>query len=94
MSPATETYVLVQHKGLTRYSFHIIGVKRKETDQTNQQQKPKTLQLSKAIAFEPLLVIPRYFVFVALAAWLATFIGLFWSWIPRKTIVGRVARLQ
>ena len=47
-----------------------------------------TLQLSKAIAFEPLLVIPRYFVFVALAAWLATFIGLFWSWIPRKTIVG------
>jgi tellurite resistance protein TehA-like permease len=46
-----------------------------------------TLQLSKAIGFEPLVIIPRYFVFVALAAWLATFIGLFWSWILRKTIV-------
>jgi len=45
-----------------------------------------TLQLSMAIGFEPLRVIPRYFVFVALAAWLATFTGLFWSWIRRKTI--------
>ena len=43
-----------------------------------------TLQLSKAIAFEPLLVIPRYFVFVALAAWLATLIGMIWSLLPRK----------
>jgi hypothetical protein len=31
-----------------------------------------TLQLSKAIGFEPLVVIPRYFVFIALLAWLAT----------------------
>lgn len=51
-----------------------------------------TLQLSKAIRFEPLLLIPRYFVFVALAAWLATFIGLVWSWMPHKTIVGTTAR--
>ena len=51
-----------------------------------------TLQLSRAIAFEPLLVIPRYFVFVALAAWLATFIGLFWSWMPRKRKVATTAR--
>lgn len=43
-----------------------------------------TLQLSKAIGFEPLLVIPRYFVFIALAAWLATFIGFFWSLMPQK----------
>jgi tellurite resistance protein TehA-like permease len=47
-----------------------------------------TLQLSKAIGFEPLVIIPRYFVFLALAAWLVTFIGLFWSWMPRKTISG------
>jgi len=35
-----------------------------------------TLQLSKAISFEPLMLIPRYFVFIALAAWLAVFGGL------------------
>ena len=43
-----------------------------------------TLQLSKAIGFEPLLVIPRYFVFVALAAWLATFIGLIHGFLDTK----------
>jgi tellurite resistance protein TehA-like permease len=35
-----------------------------------------TLQLSRAINFEPLLFIPRYFIYLALAAWLATFAGL------------------
>jgi tellurite resistance protein TehA-like permease len=35
-----------------------------------------TLQLSKAISFEPLQFIPRYFVLIALAAWLAVFGGL------------------
>jgi tellurite resistance protein TehA-like permease len=35
-----------------------------------------TLQLSKAIGFEPLVIIPRYFVFVAIAAWLVVFVGL------------------
>ena len=35
-----------------------------------------TFQLSKAINFEPLLVIPRFFVFIALIAWLAAFGGL------------------
>lgn len=35
-----------------------------------------TLQLSRAINFEPLLQIPRYFVYLALAAWVATFAGL------------------
>lgn len=38
-----------------------------------------TLQLAKAISFEPLALIPRYFVFVALAAWLVVFIGLIHS---------------
>ncbi len=34
-----------------------------------------TLQLAKAIAFDPLMLIPRYFVFVALLAWLVVFAG-------------------
>jgi tellurite resistance protein TehA-like permease len=44
-----------------------------------------TLQLSKAISFEPLMFIPRYFVFVAIAAWLAVFIGLIHSLLTRRT---------
>jgi tellurite resistance protein TehA-like permease len=43
-----------------------------------------TLQLSKAISFEPLLLIPRVFVFVALAAWLAAFAGLIHGLLPRR----------
>ena len=35
-----------------------------------------TLQLARAINFEPLLLIPRYFIYLALAAWLVTFAGL------------------
>jgi tellurite resistance protein TehA-like permease len=35
-----------------------------------------TLQLSNAIDFPPLLVIPRYFVYLALAGWLAVSLGL------------------
>ena len=38
-----------------------------------------TIQLSKAINFEPLLLIPRYFIYIALAAWLAAFVGLIHS---------------
>ena len=44
-----------------------------------------TLQLSKAISFDPLLLIPRYFIFIALAAWLAIFVGLIHSLLPWKT---------
>src|SRR5436190_5486560 len=44
-----------------------------------------TLQLSKAITFEPLMLIPRYFVFVSISAWLAFFIGLIHSLLPRGT---------
>src|SRR5205085_759349 len=38
-----------------------------------------TFQLSRAINSNFLMVIPRYFIYVALAAWLATFIGLIHS---------------
>ncbi|HEY3025580.1 MAG TPA: tellurite resistance/C4-dicarboxylate transporter family protein [Pyrinomonadaceae bacterium] len=51
-----------------------------------------TLQLSKAIGFEPLLFIPRYFVFVALAAWLAAFVGLIHNLLSRRTSVAALAR--
>jgi hypothetical protein len=35
-----------------------------------------TFQLSHAIGFPPLLVIPRYFIYLALAGWLAASFGL------------------
>lgn len=35
-----------------------------------------TFQLAKALNFDPLLVIPRFFIFVALGAWLLTSVGL------------------
>lgn len=44
-----------------------------------------TLQLSKALALDFLLFIPRSFIFVALAAWLLTFIGLIHSLLKRRT---------
>lgn len=45
-----------------------------------------TFQLSKAIGFEPLLLIPRFFIFIALAAWLAVFVGLIHSFVRPKTV--------
>jgi tellurite resistance protein TehA-like permease len=35
-----------------------------------------TLQLAQSLDLDFLLVIPRYFIYIALAAWIATFIGL------------------
>ena len=35
-----------------------------------------TFQLSKAINFEPLLLIPQYFIYIALAAWLVTSVAM------------------
>jgi tellurite resistance protein TehA-like permease len=43
-----------------------------------------TFQLSKAISFAPLLVIPIYFIYLALAAWLATFAGLILNLLTRR----------
>lgn len=43
-----------------------------------------TFQLSRAINFEPLLLIPRYFVYLALAAWLVTFVGLIHSLLLKR----------
>src|SRR2546421_7304109 len=51
-----------------------------------------TLQLSVAIGFEPLMLIPRYFVFVALAAWLAVFIGLIHSLLTRRKSTASTVR--
>jgi len=38
-----------------------------------------TFQLSRALNFPPLLIIPRYFIYLALAGWLATSFGLIYS---------------
>lgn len=51
-----------------------------------------TFQLSKAISFEPLMLIPRYFVFIALAAWLAAFVGLIHSLLLRRTNAASMVR--
>jgi tellurite resistance protein TehA-like permease len=40
-----------------------------------------TFQLAKALNFQPLLVIPRYFVFLALAGWLAAFAGMAYTFV-------------
>jgi len=50
-----------------------------------------TLQLAKAINFEPLLVIPRFFIFLALLAWLTTFVGLIHSLLRPKAKAATVA---
>lgn len=44
-----------------------------------------TLQLSNALALDFLLFIPRLFIYVALAAWLITFMGLIHSLLKRRT---------
>ncbi len=45
-----------------------------------------TFQLSKAIGFEPLMAIPTFFIYIALAAWLAASIGFFYSLFIRKDL--------
>jgi tellurite resistance protein TehA-like permease len=42
-----------------------------------------TFQLSKALNFTPLLIIPRYFIYLALAGWLAVSFGLIYSLLPK-----------
>jgi tellurite resistance protein TehA-like permease len=48
-----------------------------------------TLQLSKALDLDFLLFIPRAFIFVTLAAWLITFIGLIHSLLRRRARIPR-----
>ncbi len=43
-----------------------------------------TFQLSKAINFEPLMVIPRAFIYIAFAAWIAAAAGLIYSFVPTQ----------
>ena len=44
-----------------------------------------TIQLARAIDFPPLLVIPRYFIYLALAGWLVVSLGLIYSLLARKS---------
>jgi tellurite resistance protein TehA-like permease len=46
-----------------------------------------TFQLSKAINFPPLLVIPRYFIYLALAGWMAVTLGLVHTLIFKREAV-------
>ena len=44
-----------------------------------------TIQLARAIDFPPLLVIPRYFIYLALAGWLVVSLGLIYSFLAKKS---------
>jgi tellurite resistance protein TehA-like permease len=44
-----------------------------------------TFQFSKAISFEPLMVIPRIFVYLAIAAWVITLGAMLYSFIPERS---------
>jgi tellurite resistance protein TehA-like permease len=52
-----------------------------------------TFQLANAMNFPPLLVIPRYFIYLALAGWLATSIGCLAAWGRSVSGVKRRARI-
>ena len=45
-----------------------------------------TIQLSRALDFEPLMLIPRFFVYIAFVAWLAAFAGMIYSFFPKRTL--------
>lgn len=47
-----------------------------------------TIQLAKAINFPSLLVIPRYFIYLALAGWLVVSFGLVYSLLPHRNTYG------
>lgn len=43
-----------------------------------------TFQLSKALNFEPLMIIPQVFIYIAFAAWIAAAAGLIYSFVPKS----------
>jgi tellurite resistance protein TehA-like permease len=43
-----------------------------------------TYQLSVALGFSPLMVIPNVFIYLALAAWIITFVAMLYSFIPKQ----------
>ena len=45
-----------------------------------------TIQLAKAINYPPLLVIPRYFIYLALAGWLIVSLGLVYSLFAKRSV--------
>ena len=45
-----------------------------------------TFQLSRAINFPTLMIIPRYFIYLALAGWLAASVGLLVALVPRRSM--------
>jgi tellurite resistance protein TehA-like permease len=44
-----------------------------------------TFQLSNALGFAPLIIIPKIFVYLALAAWVITFGAMLYSFVPRRS---------
>ena len=44
-----------------------------------------TIQLARAIDFPSLLIIPRYFIYLALAGWLVVSLGLFYSLVVKRS---------
>jgi hypothetical protein len=43
-----------------------------------------TFQLSNALGFSPLMVIPNVFIYLALAAWVITFCAMLYTFIPKR----------
>jgi len=43
-----------------------------------------TFQLSKVLGFEPLMIIPQVFIYLAIAAWLITFVAMIYSFVPKR----------
>ena len=44
-----------------------------------------TIQLSNALEFPPLMVIPKVFIYLALAAWATAFAGLIYTLVPKRS---------
>jgi tellurite resistance protein TehA-like permease len=45
-----------------------------------------TYQFSNALGFQPLMLIPNIFIYLALAAWAITFAAMFYTWLPKKNV--------